>query len=166
MASAKALGTLFLSLGLWVFANSAEAQTLVASNVPVGFHGNTQHLTHYNVTNFYIFYEKNDANIYWKYSSDNVTWSGEDTLSPSGRQAVVGWDIWWEDDSTGTLMVGDSIAATVTFHKIAISGGSTITLSGAESAAAQDFADVKQLAVTMAGNTVFGVSKRSGSLLL
>ena len=143
-----------------------KAQTLVASNVPVGFFGSPQHLTHYDGTNFYLFYERNDANLYWQFSSDNVTWSGEDTLSPSGRQAVVGWNIWWEDDSTAVLMVGDSIANTVTFHKMAISGGSTITLSGAETLGAGDFSDFKQLTVTMAGNTVFGVSKRAGNHLI
>ncbi|MEE8404772.1 MAG: putative Ig domain-containing protein, partial [candidate division Zixibacteria bacterium] len=158
---------LLLILAIFFLATvGVKAQTLVVSNVPVGFFGSTQYLTHYDGTNFYLFYERNDANLYWQSSSDNVTWSGEDTLSPSGRQAVVGWDIWWEDDSTATLIVGDSIANTVTFHKIAISGGSTITLSGAETLGAGDFSDFKQLAVTMAGNTVFGVSKRAGNNLL
>ncbi len=135
----------------------------VVTNVPVGFFDNTQHLTHYDGTYSYLFYEKNDANIYWKYSSDGVTWSSGNTLAPSGREADIGWDIWWEDDATGVLMVGDDTANTVTFHKIVIAAGPTITLTGAETAPAFDFPGSQDLVVTMAGNTVFAQSHRTGS---
>ena len=108
--------------------------TTVVSNAPVGFFDNTQDLIHFDGTTFYLFYEKNDGNIYWKSSSDNVTWSSEQILSPSGREAGVGWDIWWEDDTTGVLVVGDSTIGDgqLTLHKISISAGPSIALSGAE----------------------------------
>ncbi len=143
----------------------------VVTNVPVGFFANTQHLTHYDGTYAYLFYEKNDTNIYWKYSSDNVTWSAEQTLSPSERDAGIGWDIWWENDTTGVLVVGHAIdtgdSFEMTFHKISIGAGPSITLSGAETTKlTKDFARTKSIALTMAGNRVFAMTIGDDLLVL
>lgn len=131
----------------------------VVSNVPVGFFDHTQNLVHFDGMYFYLFYEKNDNNIYWRYRSVSGTWSSEQTLVPTNREDGIGWNIWWEDDFTGVLVVGKISPRTLTFHKIAITGGPTITLSGAESATPGGVV-VGDIVLTMAGDTVFGAYTR------
>lgn len=60
-----------------------EAQAAIytpVSNVNPGWSNNRQNLVFYNGSRFFLLYSRGDSNIYYKSSTDNVTWTNESTL--------------------------------------------------------------------------------------
>jgi hypothetical protein len=81
-------------LASFVCVGLAEAGTsLVTSSVPQGWVHNKQRVAFYNGSDYFLVYLDSSSNIVAKASSDNVTWSGVQTLASDNLSAFNTFDV-------------------------------------------------------------------------
>ena len=99
------------------------------SNVSPGWSKHKHRAVFYNGSRFFLIYSKGDTSLYYKSSTDNVTWSGESTLMSSTASNV--FDIYLVSDSKFDLVYKNAM----NYHYVVtctISGG-TITAGSSSS---------------------------------
>jgi len=88
------------------------------TGVNPGWSHNRQNVVFYNGSRFFLLYSKGDGNIYYKSSTDNVTWTNESTLLVSAGN---NFNIYLVNDTKFDLVYGATYVRTCTIS------GETIT---------------------------------------
>ncbi|MGD9040863.1 MAG: hypothetical protein PVH82_14575, partial [Desulfobacteraceae bacterium] len=99
--------------------------TTVVSSVSPGWQNNRKHAVFYNGSRFFLLYSKGDGSIYYQSSTDNVTWSGESTLT--GIDNTTLFDIYLVSDTKFDLVYYRSTNQTRYVRTCTIAGA-TITV--------------------------------------
>ncbi|MCH8033064.1 MAG: T9SS type A sorting domain-containing protein [Bacteroidetes bacterium] len=121
--------------------------TTVVSNVAPGWSNSRQNIVFYNGSNFFLLYSVGDGNIWYKSSSDNLTWSGPTSLVSDQDLTETAFNIYLVDD--GKFDLAYFTAAEIVARTCTISGA-TITV-GDLSVASEQGASVLEIAVVRAG---------------
>jgi len=79
--------------------NANHGQGVGGGSPPPGWSNSRQNIVFYNGSNFFLLYTAGDGNIYYKSSSDNVTWSGASSLVSDQHSTELDFDIYLVDDT-------------------------------------------------------------------
>jgi hypothetical protein len=109
----------------------------VVSNVSTGWLDNRTNAVFHNGSRFFLLYSKGGSDIFYKSSTDNVTWSGESTLIGG---ASTRFNLYLVDDGKFDMVYYGS--ATRTYVRTCTISGATITCGSASEVMASNHTEV------------------------
>jgi hypothetical protein len=101
--------------------------TTVVSNVAPGWSINRKSVVFYNGSNFFLLYTAGGGDIWYKSSTDNVTWSGASSLVPDQSTTELAFDIYLVNDAKFDLVYSRDGAGPENVARTCTIAGGTIT---------------------------------------
>ncbi len=156
----QTLAILISSIFLLISISAAQAAiSTVDYLVSPGWSNNRKRVVFYNGSRYFLLYNRGTANIYYKSSTDNVTWSGESTLISDGSQY---FNVYLISDTKFDLVYYDPNTTTTYVRTCTISG--TTISPGSSSAVWNEFNETLAVARSGSGNRIYVIGRDNKNL--